>query len=162
MNNNTAIQFIRVDSFMDDINREGCFDTRDMDGVSPNYRIILASECASTIERCLDADGTLIMGYDALHDTGVNILETLDGDDGLCSLLWSKGINGERTMSVADSSVSFSFGDTSSPIKGFFLCSVGSGTGYVLAYNISDKPVEQNGSLICPTDGMVWSLRYGV
>ena len=51
----TVFEFTRVDSFMDDINREGCFDTNDMDGITPNYRIVLASDCPVNIEDCLDA-----------------------------------------------------------------------------------------------------------
>lgn len=161
MNSNTVIDFIRVDSFLDDINRESCFDTNDMDGVTPNYRIILASDCSNDIDRCIDAEGTLITPYDAERDTGVNIIESLGDDDGFCSMMWSKGVNGERTMSVSDSSVTYSFGDASVQIKGFFLCNVADGSGYVIAYAILDKGMEQVGSLICPTDGMVWSMRYG-
>ena len=158
---NTTIDFIRVDSFLDDINREECFDTNDMDGISPNYRIIPVSDCSNNIDRCLDGDGTLIVPYNAEKDTGVNILDTLGEDDGYCSMMWSKSINGERTMSVSDSSVSYSFGDTSVSIKAFFLCAVANGSGYVIAYAIMDKPMEQNQSMICPCDGMVWSIRYG-
>lgn len=158
---NTTIEFIRVDSFLDDINRDGCFDTQDMDGISPNYRVVLASDCSNDIERCIDADGTLIVPYDAEKDTGVNVLDTIGEEDGFCSMMWSKGVNGERTMSVSDSSVSYSFGDISATIKGFFLCNVGSGSGYVIAYSILDKPIEENGSMICPCDGMIWSIRYG-
>ena len=77
MNSNTVIDFIRVDSFLDDINRESCFDTNDMDGVSPNYRILLASDCSNDIDKCIDAEGTLITPYDSERDTGVNIIETL-------------------------------------------------------------------------------------
>lgn len=158
---NTVIDFIRVDSFLDDINREGCFDTNDMDGISPNYRILLVSECSNNIDNCIDAEGTLITPYNAENDTGANIINTLGDDDGFCSMMWSKGVNGERTMSVSDSSVSYSFGDSSAQIKAFFLCNVADGSGYVIAYAILDKAMEQNGSLVCPTDGMIWSMRYG-
>ena len=157
----TRIDFIRVDTFLDDLNRDGCFDTNDMDGISPNYRIVLVSDCSNDVDRCIDADGTLIIPYDAENDRGVNILDSLGEDDGYCSMLWSKGINGERTMTVSDSSVSYSFGDESVRIKGFFLCNVADGSGYVIAYNIQDRAIEQNGSLICPCDGMIWSIKYG-
>ena len=154
-------KFTRVDSFLDDINREDCFDTHDMDGVSPNFKFILASECSQDIENCLDEDGTLRTPYDSSTDMGVTILETYGADDGLCSLLWSKGINGERTMSIADSTVSYDLGEDVVQFKGIFLCAIAEGTGYVLAYSILDKPLEKDGVLILPVDGMIWSIRYG-
>ena len=52
-------KFIRVDSFFDDINREDCFDTEDMDGITPNYKFVLAESCPQNINDCLDSDGTL-------------------------------------------------------------------------------------------------------
>ena len=158
---NSAFRFIRVDGFLDDINREDCFDTKDMDGITPNYRIILASDCASTIEDCIDVDGTLITPYDSVTGKGVNIIQTLDDDDGYCSMMWSKGINGERTMSVSDSTVTYNFGDNTVNIKALFLVNVGNGSGYVIAYSFLDNAISRNGSMICPVDGMVWSLRYG-
>ena len=158
---NSAFRFIRVDGFLDDINREDCFDTKDMDGITPNYRIILASDCASTIEDCIDVDGTLITPYDSVTGKGVNIIQTLDDDDGYCSMMWSKGINGERTMSVSDSTVTYNFGDNTVNIKALFLVNVGNGSGYVIAYSFLDNVISRNGSMICPVDGMVWSLRYG-
>ena len=35
----SEFEFTRVDTFLDDINREDCFDTQDMDGKTLNYRI---------------------------------------------------------------------------------------------------------------------------
>ena len=149
-----TLKFIRVDSFLDDMNREDCFDTQDMDGVSPNYRFILVSDCPQDIEECLDEDGTL-------DDTKVTILETEDSEDGFCSLLWTKGINGERTISIADSTVTYELGEDMVQIKGIFLANIVNGTGYVLAYCIFDKVIEENGALILPVNGVVWSIRYG-
>ncbi len=156
-----AIEFIRVDNFLDDINRDGCFDTADMDGISPNYQILLVSDCASNIEDCIDADGTLITPYSSTNNTGANIIDTLGDEDGYCSMLWSKGVNGERTMSVADSTVSYEFGEEPVKIKAFFLVNIADGSGYVIAYAIMDKHIEKDTSLICPTDGMIWSIKYG-
>ena len=147
-------KFIRVDSFLDDINREDCFDTQDMDGITPNFRFVLVSECPQDIEECLDEDGTL--------DTDmVTIIETEGVDDGMCSMLWSSGVNGERVMSVADSVVSFDLGEDGSTIKGIFLVATAQGTGYVIAYSIFDKILSYDGVLILPVNGMVWSVRYG-
>ena len=143
----SQFKFIRVDRFFDDMNREECFDTEDMDGVSPNFRFVLSSDC-------LDEDGTL-------NTDTVTIIDTDNADDGLCSLLWSKGINGERSMSINDSTVTFDLGEDTVGIKALFLCAVNNSTGYVLAYCILDKVVEADGILILPCDGMVWSVRYG-
>lgn len=144
---------IRVDSFMDDINREDCFDTKDMDGVTPNYKFVLASACPNDINDCIDVDGTLKEEVVLIDSDGI--------DDGLCSMLWTKGINGERTMSVADSTVTYSFGEDAVDLKAVFLVNIADGTGYVIAYCILDDTITINGELILPVDGVVWSFKYG-
>ena len=149
-----SFDFLRVDSFIDDINRDSCFDTRDMDGKSLNYKFVLASDCPSDINDCLDVDGTL--------NDNVQIIETLGSDDGRCALLWSKGINGERTMSVSTSSVSYDFGDLDTSIKAVFLVNLVQGTGYVIAYSIKTGGVPvTSANPVFPTDGLVWTFRYG-
>ena len=158
---NTLFEFTRVDSFMDDINRGDCFDTNDMDGITPNYRFVLASECADYIEDCIDEDGTLITPYDSVTNTGVNLVDLTNDEDGLVSMLWSKGVNGERTMSVADSTISYSFGEEEYDIKAIFLINISNGSGYVLAYAINNKAVTMQSDLILPCDGVVWSFKYG-
>lgn len=150
----SSFKFTRVDRFLDDMNREDCFDTADMDGITKNYRFILASECDQNIENCIDADGTL-------RDDTVTILNTDGADDGLCSLVWGEGVNGERTMSVGDSTVSYDFGENEANVRGIFLVSIADGTGYVMAYCILDKTLTFDGSLVLPVDGLVWSMRYG-
>ena len=157
---NEMFEFTRVDNFLDDMNREECFDTRDMDGISPNFKIVLVSECADDIEDCINDFGALITPYDAESNTGATIVETEGDDDGLISLLWSKGINGERSISVADSLVSYDFGATSSLIKGAFLVNISNGSGYVLAYAINNKTIEMDDTFISPLQGMIWSMRY--
>ena len=147
-------RFIRVDTFFDDINREDCFDTLDMDGVSPNYKFVLVDDCPQDINDCLDSDGTL--DTDVVH-----VVDTDGDDDGLCSLLYSKGINGERTISINDSTVSYDLGEDAVSIRAIFLVNVANGTGYVLAYSIFDKTVSESGTLILPCNGLVWSIRYG-
>lgn len=154
-------EFIRVDSFLDDMNREDCFDTLDMDGITPNYRIVLVSDCSNNINNCLDTDGTLITPYDSDSDIGVNIIQTEGDDDGMLSLLWSKGINGERMISTTDTTLSYDFGSNPVNVKGAFLVDVGSGSGYVLAYAINSKVIQLKGNLLSPVDGMVWAIHYG-
>ena len=149
----SLFDLIRVDSFIDDINREDCFDTKDMDGITPNYKFVLASDCPNDISECIDEDGTLTDDVVLIDSDGV--------DDGYCSMLWTKGINGERTMSVADSTVSYSFGEENVSLKAVFLVNVADGTGYVIAYCILDKGVDIDGNLILPVDGVVWSFKYG-
>lgn len=152
----TSFKFTRVDNFLDDINREDCFDTRDMDGITPNYRFVLASNLTSNnIEDCIDEDGTLNLDV-------VTLLDTYGADDGFCSLLWGKGVNGERSISIADSTVTYDLGELQNvQIKAIFLIAIADGTGYVMAYSILDKPLMMKGSLILPTDGLVWSIHYG-
>lgn len=145
--------FTRVDSFLDDINREGKFDTMDMDGVTKNYKMILASACPDNIEDCLDEDGTL--------NSNVTIIDTLGEDDGLCALSWVKGINGERTISIASSTVGYDLGDNVEDLKAVFLVNLAEGTGYVLAYAINSYSFPVDGDVLLPTDGVVWSIRYG-
>ena len=145
--------FTRVDNFLDDINREGCFDTQDMDGLTPNYRMVLVSDCPNDIEECIDDDGTL--------DTDkVTVIDT-DTEDGQCALLWSKGINGERTMSIAQSTVVYDLGDRNEELKAVFLVNTVEGSGYVLAYAINSYSFPIDGEVILPCDGMIWSIKYG-
>ena len=153
-------EFICVDTFLDDINREDCFDTQDMDGLSPNYKIVLVSECSNDFSKCIDDDGTLISPYDPETDTGVNFVETENVDDGLVSMLWSKGINRERSMSISDSMVTYDLGYEPQQVKGAFLINYSSGSGYVIAYSINNKSIMLDGEFISPVNGMIWSMRY--
>jgi len=146
-------EFTRVDSFLDDINREGCFDTNDMDGITPNYRMVLASDCPNDINECIDEDGTLT--------DAVTLVENLGSNDGECCLLWSKGVNGERTMSIASSTVTYDLGDNRDSLKAVFLVNTVEGSGYVLAYAINSYAFSIDGEVILPCDGVVWTMAYG-
>ena len=148
-------EFNRVDSFLDDINREDKFDTLDMDGVTKNYKMVLVSDCPNDINECIDEDGTL------LGDDVVQKISTLGADDGKCALLWSKGINGERTLSVNNSTVNYDLGDAVANVKAIFLVSLANGSGYVLAYAINSYAFPVEGEVIMPCDGMIWSITYG-
>ena len=148
-----AFEFTRVDTFFDDINREGCFDTLDMDGITPNYRMVLVSDCPNNISDCLDEDGTL--------NDNVTLVEHLGSEDGECSLLYSKGVNGERTISIGDSTVTYDLGDNNDELKAVFLVNTVEGSGYVLAYAINSYSFPIDGEIILPCDGVVWNIRYG-
>lgn len=151
-----ANNFIRVDSFLDDMNREDCFDTADMDGVSTNFKIVLASNCPSDILDCLDEDGTL--------NEDVTLINTLSEDDGLVALQWVHGINGERTMSISSSVLVYNFPNIDISIKGAFLVSYRNGSGYVMAYCIDNMNIEipKDKQLVIPITDNVVSFVYGV
>lgn len=155
---NSAFQFRRVDTFNRDMNRKDCFDILDMNGTDNNFKIILASECAANINDCLDEDGTL-MEWDSVTRKGVQILYTLGESDGLVPLLYTQGINGEGTISVVPSSVSYDLTDDVDYVKAAFLVSYANGSGYVLAYSINNAPVEvyQN-SLTFMVSGLIWAV----
>ncbi len=151
--NNAYFKFRRVDKFLRDMNRKDCFDVLDMDGDTPNFKFVLATDCPSNIEDCLDSDGTL--------NDDVHILYTLGETDGLCPLLWSDGINGEASISVNSTSVVYELTDSIDYIKGVFLVSYGNGSGYVLAYSINNVPLEiQDDTLILNMVGMIWGTHY--
>lgn len=153
MASNPYFKFRRVDNFLFDMNRKDCFDLMDMDGVTPNFKFVLATNCPTDITKCLDEDGTL--------NDDVEILNTLGEEDGLCPLLYSRGINGEATIAINATSVVYELTDDIDHIKGIFLVSYGNGSGYVLAYSINNVPLEiQDDSLILNMTGMVWGSHY--
>lgn len=148
-----VFEFTRVDNFLDDINREGKFDTNDMDGITPNYRIVLASDCPDDIEKCLDEDGTL--------NEDVILVNNLTSEDGECALLWSKGVNGERTISMGTTLVTYDLGDNNDELKGAFIVNTVEGSGYVLAYAINSYSFPIDGEVLLPCDGVLWTIKYG-
>lgn len=152
---NYIFEFTRVDNFLDDMNRDGKFDIYDMDGLTKNYKMVLVSDCPTDIEKCIDEDGTLL-GDDIVHR-----IESLGVDDGMCSLLYSHGVNGERTISISDSVVSYDLGDNQEQLKAVFIVNMVDGSGYVIAYAINNYSFPVSGEVILPCDGMIWSIRYG-
>ena len=150
---NSYFQFRRVDNFDYDKNRKDCFTVDDMDGITENFKFVLASSCPANINDCLDEDGTL--------NDNVTILNTLGERDGLVPLLYSKGINGESTISINTTSVNYELTDEVDYIKGIFLTSYGNGSGYVLAYAINNVQLPvQDDTLILNMVGMVWGTHY--
>lgn len=140
--------FIRTPDFMDNINRSGCFDTVDMDGTSKNYEFVLSSSCPDNIDDCLDNDGCLNNSV-----TTVNI-----GDDGQISLLWSKGVDNDRVISLGgNSAVTLDVGDINVMMKALFLRDIS--TGYVLAYCILTRTVPITNEVVFPASGVIWNIR---
>lgn len=142
--------FTRVDNFHElMINRED-ITTSLFDGVTPNFKIILAEQCNDNIRNCLNTDGTL----------NTNEVVTIAGaseNNGDCALLWSVGVNSNRAISIASNSVSYDLGDNSYMLKGAFL--VCANSGVVLAYSINNVPIPISSSFTAPVDGMIWSIR---
>ena len=127
VNQSILFSFTRVDNFYElMINRED-ITTNLFDGVTPNFRLVLVEECADNVRDNLNADGTL----------NENVISRIDGmgeHDGECILLWSVGANSNRTISIANSSVTYDFDDKMYYLKGAFL--VVDKSGVVLAYSI--------------------------
>ena len=151
--NEYVFEFTRVDTFFDDINRKGKFDTRDMDGINKNYKMVLISDCPNDVNECIDEDGTI-------NTDNCQIIDTSGTYDGYCSLLWSEGVNGERTIGIVDSTIVYDLGDKTSELKAVFLVNMVDGSGYVLAYAINSYSFPIDGEIILPCDGMLWSIRY--
>ena len=159
-NKKPYFSFTRVNTFDRDKNRKDCFDVLDMNGTDLNFKLVLASQCATSISNCLDDDGTL-KEWDENTGTGVEILRTLGEQDGLVPLLYTYGINGEGNISINTSSVVYELTDTDNYVKAIFLVSYANGSGYVMAYSINNVPLEiQGDTLILMTDGMVWGTEY--
>ena len=157
---NPYFAFRRVDNFQYDMNKQDCFTVDDMDGTTPAYKFVLASQCSNDINKCIDSDGTL-MEWDSETGKGVQILSSFGEDDGLVPLLFSRGINGEGRISVNTTSVTYELTDEINHVKGIFLVSVGNGSGYVLAYSINNAPLEiQDDTLILNVAGMIWGSHY--
>lgn len=150
---NTYFQFRRVDNFYHDMNRKDCFSVDDMNGVDENFKFVLASECPSDINDCLDEDGTL--------NDNVKILNTLGERDGLVPLLYNRGINAEMTISVNATSVTYELTDSVDNVKGIFLVSYANGSGYVLAYSINNVALGiYDDTLILNMTGMIWGIHH--
>ena len=147
-------KLIKVDTFFDDMNREGCFDTQDMDGITPNYRIVFASKLPSytTVNDLIDSEGTL--------KDEVELINT--GDDTLISLSWVKGINADRYITNGNiSSIVVDLGDVNITAVACFL--VDNASGYVMAYNVQDKGIQFNkDQAIFPLTGLVLNIHNGV
>lgn len=150
---NLYFKFRRVDTFYRDMNRKDCFDVLEMNGVDENFKIVLASNCPTHIDECLDVDGTL--------NDNVEVLSSFGEHDGLVPMLFSEGINGECSISVNATSVSYELTDDIDYVKGLFLVSYANGSGYVIAYSINNAPLEvYDNNLILMINSVIWSVHY--
>lgn len=141
--------FTRIDRFLKTLINDSNITTDLFDGVTKNFRIVLAEACPANIDECLTASGML--------DTDkVSTFGGIDSDNGLCALLWADGVNNNTTISVADTAITWDFGDNSYLLKGAFL--VLASTGKVLAYSINNAPVPVKTGMTSPVDGMIWSI----
>lgn len=150
-NESFIFRFTRTPDFIDNMNRVGCFDVFEMDGTTKNYQFEVASDCPSTIESCLNADGTL-------NRNKVTIINI--GDTGQVPLNFSKGVNNNRTITLGASAVMLDVGDIDAYMNGIFL--VDRNTDYVLAYCILSRTMPVSNEVILPANGMVWNIRNEV
>ena len=137
--------FTRVPDFMDNYNLE--FLVAEMDGTNRIYEFVLSDGCPDNIEDCLDDYGAL---NNEVHT--VNI-----GDDAVVPLLYSKGVNGSRIISLGASDVILDVGDVNIQCKGFFLRDMDS--GHVLAYCILARTIPMTNEVILPASGLVWTIK---
>lgn len=137
--------FTRVDDFMDNYNIE--FQVSEMDGVNKNYEFVFSDGCPDNIGDCLDEYGGLN-----------NSVHTIDiGDDGEVPLLYTKGVNGSRIISLGASDVTIDVGDVELMLKALFLRDLSS--GYVMAYSILGRTIPITNQVIFPATGIVWTIR---
>ena len=132
---------------MDDYNLK--FLVEEMDGINNNYQFVLADTCPENIEDCLTANGTL----DATKVHEINLI----GNDGDVSLIYSKGVNASRVISLGSSDVTLDVGDINVMLKAMFLRDIH--TGYVLAYCILARSIPITNQVIFPATGIVWTIR---
>ena len=135
--------FTRVPNFMDDYNLE--FFVAEMDGITNRYEFVLADTCPDNIEDCLvEGEGTL----------NTNVVHTIDlqSGDGTVSLIYSKGVNASRIISLGSSDVTLDVGDINVILRDI-------STGYVLAYCILARSIPITNQVIFPATGIVWTIR---
>lgn len=150
MDKSIIFDFTRVPDFMDNYNIE--FLVAEMDGTNKRYEFVLADSSPDNIEDCLNADGTLkTTGNNPVHPI------TLQSGDGQVSLVYSKGVNASRVISLGSSDVTLDVGDINVMLKAMFLRDIS--TGYVLAYCILARSIPITNQVIFPASGVVWTIR---
>lgn len=142
--------FTKVDDFHEILIDNENITTSMFDGVTKNFKIVLAEQCNDNIKDNLNADGTL-------NTNEVVTIAGVDENNGNCAMLWSVGVNANRAITIADSSVTYDLGDESHMLKAAFLVTADS--GIVLCYSINNSPIPLGSSFTAPVDGMVWSIR---
>ena len=146
--------FQRTPNFIDNMNQVGCFNVREMDGTTKNYRFELVSDCPERIEDCIFTDGSL-------KRNAVKVIRDLNDDEfGRVPLNFANGVGNNRTISLGASAVTLDVGDIEVNLKGIFL--IDENTDYVLAYSILTRTVPLSNEVVLPCNGMVWNIRNEV
>lgn len=149
MADSILFSFTRVDRFLKLLINDSTITTDLFDGTSKNFRVVLAESCPDNIDECLNSDGTL-------DSSKVSVFNGTGSEDGLCSLVWADGVNNNCSISVANSNISWNFGDNTYLFKAAFL--VVASTGRVLCYSINNAPIPVKTGMNSPIDGMIWSV----
>lgn len=147
MAESVLFSFTKTDKLFKNMINNDNITTYLFDGVSNNFKIILAETCPNNIADCLNPDGTLIDDLALINGS------TTDGE---CALLWQDGVNNNTDISIASNSVHYDFADSEYLLKAAFL--VEKETGFVMAYSINNAPMTVTGELTLPVNGSVWSI----
>lgn len=148
-NQSTVFSFTRVDNFLELLIDNDNIKTTDFTDSENKFKIQLAQSCEDNISQNLNANGTL-------NTNVVSLLIGQDSYDGDCSLVWQKGVNNNRYISLTNSSVNYELDDGTYMLKGAFI--VHKTTGIVLAYSINSAPVPVKNYINLPVDSMIWSI----
>ncbi len=155
MAESVIFSFTKIDDFFEVMIDTDGIETSLFDGVTPNFRIVLAESCPDNIDECLDENNKL-------DDTNMVLIKS-DSTDGQCALAWNKGVNANRNIQMSSNTVVYDLDDGSYAVKGAFLVvdaynTEGSADGTVLAYSINNAPILCKKQIIMPIDGVVWYI----
>lgn len=148
MADSVLFSFTKVDNLFETMIDDDNITIDLFDGTTKNFKIVLAQACPANIGECLNNDGTLNLG-------SVSLIGTYEGD-GDCALLWQRGVNNNRVISIADSSVVYDLSDSIYLLKGAFL--VEKAGGKVLAYSINSSAMSVDTQIVIPVDGVIWNI----
>ena len=140
----------KVDDFFEIMIDTASITTSLFDGTRNNFKIVLAEACQPNISDCLNADGTI-------NTSNVSIIQGTNATDGECALMWNRGVNSNRSISIASNSVYYDFADNTYLLKAAFL--IVEPSGKVLAYSINNAPMTVDTECTFPVDGNVWQIH---
>ena len=140
----------KIDDFFEVMIDTASITTSLFDGTTNNFKIVLAEACQPNIADCLNDDGTI-------NTDNVRLIQGTNATDGDCALLWSKGVNSNRSVIIASNSVYYDFADNTYLLKAAFL--VVKSSGVVLAYSINNAPTSVSVDATFPVDGNIWQIH---
>lgn len=147
----SVFEFTRSPTFHKHMNRDGYFDTLEMDGLTSNYEIVFANNCTDGFTGNVDEYGRL--------NNSVKILPYNKGDGDV--ILWCDwDAYGNATIIINEKSLTVNFEDINLTLKALFLRD--KSTGYVLAYSILTRPVPVSNQVVFPIDGAIWNLKQEI